>query len=569
VLIFVAGGVIAVFHLISLEKKLETLGPTVDAAEVAAENGHIQTALNDLQQLQAQLSSVNSTLYNSPDLEMIGLLPVAHQNLAAIRDATSLSLQMIGGGEQILHAAAPLESPSGHLDLSLHGGQIPLATSQAIASALSQVAAELPASSNPPSNAWLVGKVRRGVDKVYAQAAKRRSQLQSVGSAVTLLDDIAGVNGPRRYLIAVSNTAEMRGSGGMVLSYGVLQSAGGKVSLVHVGGIDELSLARPETTAPFPADFMSQFGNLEPTQQWRNENLMSDFTVDAPVMEAMYTQATGQAVNGVIEVDPEGLADILSAIGPVQTPDLGTVTSANVVPLSLNLAYTLFPDRPVRQDYTEEAAKATFTKLTNGDFTSLRPLGTELLSAGKERHLLLYTDDHTDEAISASFGMAGGLPPAATPFTQLTVQNVGANKLDYYLQTSLVLHGTPPSEVGSRLSATITITNTAPRGTATPSYIFGSAQPGAYNGLVTLYLPPGSGLLASHPDSSVTNGPAAITENGVRAIIFSVVVPAGGTSVVTLDLFAAPTPHKQSGYVYVPSPRVIPTTFTQQLSRSA
>jgi hypothetical protein len=543
VLLAVAVAGIGALHLLDLGRRLEALKPAITAAETAVEDGHIATAQGDLDRLQSQLTSVNSALYDSPDLEFLDLVPVARQNLAAIRSATSLGLRMVGGGEQILRAAAPLEGPNGRLDVSLHGGQVPLATTEAVATVLGQVAAELPASAQDPSRAWLVGRVRRGVDQVYAEAASRRSQLQAVGSALTLVDDMAGADGPRRYLIAIANTAEMRGTGGMILSYGVLQSSAGRVSLAHVGGIDELALSEPETAATFPAPFNAAFGDLDPTQDWRNANIYPDFTVVAPVLEAMYQQATGQPVDGVLQVDPEGLASILAAIGPVQTPDLGTVTAQNVVPLTLNQEYTLFPDRPVRQDYTQEAAKATFTQLTTGSFPSLRPLGTELLDAALARHLLFYANDPGDEAIARQFGFAGALPAPTVPYVELSVQNVGANKLDYYLATALSLNGP-----------------------ARPAYIFGSDPPGTYRGLVLLFIPPGSALLGSTTDPSVTLAPQSLDLGGTQAVYYTVAVPAGGTSTVTLHLFLAPTPDRTAGYVFVPDPRVIPTVFHQQVS---
>jgi hypothetical protein len=568
--LLVAVGVIAVIHAIRLERRVSILPSILQSATSAAENGQLAAAQADLARAGSDLTAVNSELYNSPDFSIIGELPVARQNLDAIRNAAGLGLQMISDGEEILQAATPLERRDGRLDVSLDGGRIPLAASEQVAAAITQVMTYLPASPDPPGGAFLIGKVRSLQRRIYQEAAAKRSQLESVSAALRLLDDIAGATGDRRYLIAVANSAEMRGSGGMILSYGVLTSHDGQLTLQHFGPIAELALSSPETTAQFPADFMKAFGDLDPTQDWRNVNLMSDFTVDAPVMEAMYTKATGNPVDGVIQIDPVGLAALLAGIGPVQTADLGVVSSANVVPLTLNKAYFLYPNRTSRQDYTGEVAQAAFARLTTGSFSGLRPLAKALVDAGKQRHVLMYSNDPTDESLVKALGFGGALPPPTAGFAQLTVQNIGANKLDYYLYSSLTVTGTRLGPYGSRVTATISLDNTAPAGQTSPVEVFGPYDPGEqageYLGLVTLYLPEGSYLQSSQPDASVTTYPTAGSQNSVATVTYTVAIPAGGSSQVSLQLDLPPTPSTTGQLVFVPSPRVIPTRYSGHLS---
>jgi len=562
--------VIAVFHALRLERRVDTLPAVIQNAEIAAENGQLAAAQQDLTQAQNTLTSVNSSLYNSPDFSVVSLLPVARQNLDAVRSAVALGLQMIGGGEQILQSATPLESPDGHLDVSLNSGHIPLSTTEAVAAAITQVVTTLPASADPPGGSFVLGRVRSLQDRIYGQAVKRRQELLTVGTSLQLLDDIAGANGDKRYLIAVANSAEMRGSGGMILSYGVIGSHAGKITLGHFGGIDELALTHPESKVAFPADFTKAEGYLSPTLEWRNVNLMSDFTVDAPVMEAMYTQATGLPVDGVIQVDSAGLGAILAGIGPVQTLDLGQVTAANVVPLTLSTAYQQYPNRPVRQDYDGEVARAAFAKLLSGRFASLRPLGTALVQAGVDRHVLMYTTDPGDESILQNLGFDGALPAPTTDFTQLTVQNFGGNKLDYYLHSSLSLTGTRPSDLGSQMTATIDLSNETPVGQTSPVEVFGPFGPGQitgeYEGLVTLYLPAGSYLKGSQMDPTVTTGPDQGSQNGVATVSFTVAIPTGSKAHVVLDLYIPPTPSRIGRFVFVPAPRVISTVYTERFS---
>lgn len=315
-------GVIGALHAVRLDHRLQTLTADLQVAQNDAESGRLGQAQSELAAVQVNLTSVNSTLYSSPDFTVLNLVPIARQNLEAVRSAVGLGLQLVGGGQQIFNAAAPLETPAGHLDVSLKGGQIPLGAVQSVQAAVSTVASGLPTSPTPPQGTFVIKQVRTAEDRVWAEAARRRRELTSVGAGLTMLNAIAGGNGESRYLIAVANTAEMRGAGGMILSYGVLTSSGGKVSLGNFGPIDDLDLKHPASVG-FPADFTKTFGALQPTLFWRNATLMSDFTVDAPVLEAMYTQATGLPVNGVFQVDPAGLAAVLARHRPHRRPRPG------------------------------------------------------------------------------------------------------------------------------------------------------------------------------------------------------------------------------------------------------
>lgn len=562
--------VVALLHAVRLEKRVDTLPTIIQNAETSAEDGQLLVAQQDLTQAQNTLTAVNSSLYNSPDFAVVDLLPVARQNIDAIRNSVALGLQMIGGGEQILRAAAPLESASGHLDVPLDHGQVPLASTEAVATAITSVLTTLPASADPPSQRFVLGRVHSLQERIYGQAIKRRQELQTVGAALQLLDDMAGANGDHRYLIAVANSAEMRGSGGMILSYGVITSHAGTITLGNFGNINELTLTQPETKVIFPSDFTKSYQDLGPTLNWRNANMMSDFTIDAPVLEAMYAQATGLPVDGVIQVDSAGLGAILAGTGPVQTADLGQVTAANVVPLTLSQAYQLYPNRQVRQDYSGEVAQAAFAQLLSGRFAGLRPLGAALVQAGKDRHVLMYTSDPTDESILGFLGFNGALPAPSVDFAQLTVQNFGANKLDYYLRSSVSLTGTPPSDLGSQMTATIDLSNGAPVGQTSPVEVFGpnvpGGQAGEYEGLVTLYVPHDSYLRASQTDSSVTTAPAQSTQNGVTTITFTVSMPAGTGSQVVLHIAIPPTSSRTGLFEFVPTPRVIPTAYLERFA---
>lgn len=546
-----------------------------DASELL-EAGDLATARAELASATTLLVRANGELHRGADTTVLGLLPVVSHNLAALRDSVALALRVADGGRRTLAAAASLEGADGKLEVPMSDGAIPLPAVAQARLELDQLLLALPASM-PDDSPLVLGPVREAQEDVYAEALRRRPQVSVLSRGLSLLADMAGSAGPRRYLIAVANTAEMRGSGGMILSYGVLEGAAGDFELTAFGRIDELRLTAPLAPAAvpqLPADYQARWAGFDPLLRWQNSNLAADFTVGAPVLEAMYRQATGNDVHGVLQVDPQGLAAILEGVGPVQVPELGEVTAANVVPLVLNEAYVRFPGIEDRSDVLEDVAEATFEKLVTGEYDSLRPLADALVRSVEGRHILFHATSVSAQSAIRYFGATGEIPPAADPVdtVHLTVQNLTGNKLDYYLDSRLELTGSRPAGGPGEVSATVRLTNTAPPGASSPTYVFGpfpglvaDVPAGVVRSLVTLYLPAGATVGAATGDATVepvTQG----TEAGRPYASFIVDVPAGAARAVTLPVLLAPRPDDGYGLLVVPSPRVRPTTLLVDLS---
>src|SRR5439155_22590019 len=280
-------GLVAGLKLVQVSRHLKRARSALVSAETAVRAGNLGLANKQLQLGTNEVLAANSTLHGSRSLAVAGVLPVVHQNLNSLRTSVGLVFQMANGGSQVLRAALPLQGPDGKLAVSLHAGQMPLNTVHAVQDRLEQLALKLPGSGDAPHTHLLLGPVRKLQDQVNREAVRRRQQFSTVASGLELMSDMAGANGPRHYLIAVANAAEMRGTGGMILSYGVLSGTGGRFTLDKFGPIDEIPLPAPATLATTP-DYVTRFSDLGPTSLWRNANLGADFTTVAPVLESMY-----------------------------------------------------------------------------------------------------------------------------------------------------------------------------------------------------------------------------------------------------------------------------------------
>lgn len=561
-------------RLVQVASDLRRARDLINRANANIEQGQLSTARRDLTSAESSLTRANARLYDAPDLDAIGWLPIVSQNVGALRSSVGVALRLVHGGNSLLKLTQPLENARGNLEIPLRNGSIPLTVVQEARAQSQELAGLLPGVDERPSGALLLGPVADLRNVVYEQAARRRAQLDNLGRALLVLGDMAGGQGDRRYLVAVANPAEMRGSGGMILSYGVLESSGGTFKLGKFGNIDDLFLDSGVDPASLrlPADYLRRWGSLEPTRLWRNTTVNPDFLLDAPILQAMFIKKTGLGVDGVIQIDPNGLAAIMVGTGPVQVPGLGEVSAANVVDLTVNRAYTDYPDRDQRQEILGDVAEATFKQLVGGQLDSLRPLGDAVFQAASARHIMFYANSAAVEEQARYFKASGGLPPPdTTDYAVLTVQNFSKNKLDYYIDTAVALTGRRPAAQIGTVSATITIANRAPR-EGTASYVFGpnaaGEEAGLYRGTVSLYLPVGSSLVGAGGDPT-SAPPVTVADGGRTVVTFGVELRPGEQRSVSLALALPPRPPGPYHLDLLPIGRLRPTVYTVSLDVGA
>ncbi len=570
--VFAVVAVTATLRLVQVARDLRAVRDALNTAESQLKAGQPAAARQSALKAEVRAAHAATILHNRPELTILYPIPVIHQNLAALRTVVGVALRLGTAGVSILQTAKPLETPDGTFEVPMRAGALPLATINRLRPDLRSLAESLPVAAEAPKSRLILPPVKDLNKTVYAQSTLRRRQALTLSDALDLLAEMSGSNGPARFLVAVANAAEMRGTGGMILAYGQLTSADGTFSLERFGGIDDLALKDAAPTPPTtPPDYLSRFADLSPTKAWRNANLGGDFTYIGPVLESMYDKALGRPADGVIQIDSMGLAALMRGTGPVEVKGLGTVTADNVVRVTLSDAYTRFPtERTERQEVLGDVAEAVFKKLVTGAYPSLRPLATALVDAVAERRIMLHLAKPAEQRHVAALAAEGRLPLSGADMATLTVQNFAGNKLDYYLDTKVKLTGDRrPGSLG-RVQAEVTIENTAPRGSTSPVYVFGpfsrSFTAGQYVGLASLYVPAGTSIRSARGDLS--KGAAGVSAEAGRSVItFPVRVNAGSRISVVLDLQLPPGPGKGYRLDLVPASRVRPTTYDVRFER--
>lgn len=368
------------------------------------------------------------------------------------------------------------------------------------------------------------------------------SVIENTALAAKLAPSMMGVNGPRTYFMGFQTPAEARGTGGLLGGYGILRFDDGKPSVDTLAPNTGLE----EAVAPvdFGFEYDQQYGFNQPFFDFRNSNLSPHFPYAAQIWRGMWFEQTGQEVDGVIAIDPIALSYILGAVGPVTMPDGEIVSKENVVELTLSTAYKRFPtDQVARKQYLQDIANAVVTKMT-GTVKSPRQLLDALGKGVGERRIAVWSADPEDQQLLEETTLAHVLPDDPSPFAGVVINNLGGNKLDYYLKTQIE-YAADKCQGDTRASTvTVKLTNAVPD-EPLPDYV--ATAPGLSPEL-GLDLPKGTNILSvrlfattgSELSGVILNGervPAIqYTERGHPVFEVQVIVTAGQTADIMFQL---------------------------------
>ena len=109
-----------------------------------------------------------------------------------------------------------------------------------------------------------------------SQLAAADAGLQAADRALIMAPSMLGAAGPRRYLLAVQNNAEVRGTGGLVGAYVVLRLDSGSISLEAIGTNRDFRTGTVQL-ADLGPEYADRYGTGGPTLWWSAVGLTSDW----------------------------------------------------------------------------------------------------------------------------------------------------------------------------------------------------------------------------------------------------------------------------------------------------
>ncbi|TPG34673.1 DUF4012 domain-containing protein [Mycobacterium hodleri] len=420
---------------------------------------------------------------------------------------------------------------------------------------LSTEATRLNAEASAIADPRYVSRLSNARSQLQGQISDITSVLNNTALAARLVPSMMGADGPRTYFMGFQTNAEARGTGGLLGGFGILRFDNGKPTVDTLAPNTDLA----EAIAPIDLglEFDQQYAYANPFTDFRNSNMSPHFPYAAEIWKTMLAEQTGTNVDGVIAIDPVALSYILGAVGPITMPDGEVISRENVVELTESTAYIRFPtDQVARKQYLQGIANAVVKKIT-GPVKSPRQLLDALGKAVGERRISVWSGLPEEQKILEETPLAHVIPDDPAPYAAVVVNNLGGNKLDYYLR-SQVEYAADDCKGATRASTvTVKLSNTVPN-VPLPDYV---ASDAGLSPDIPIEVPRGTNITSvrlfatkgAKLDSAILNGqrvPAILnTERGHPVFEVQVIIPPGQPADISFQLTEPTSP----GVPQVPS----------------
>ncbi|MCK8477061.1 DUF4012 domain-containing protein [Microbacterium aurugineum] len=447
----------------------------------------------------ARSAASAADLTSDPVWQAFGLVPWIGPNFRAVSDIADIADSVS------TDALAPLLEVADGLDLAslgFVGGTIDLAPFAEIEKPLGTAStalgtAELQArridadATLPP--------LAEAIDQMRSAVTEAATAVGALHGAAVLLPTMLGGEGPRNYVLAMQNNAELRSSGGIIGSVALLHAENGKITLQKQASTRDF----PALDTPLPlSDSTVALFEDRPGRFLQNITSIPDFTEAGETIATRWTGRFGGTVDGVIAVDAIVAENLMAVTGDLTFGPFAA-TAETITGILLSEIYAAVPDPAAQDEIFAQAAGALFSAaLSGGDPKAL--IGA-LAESAEEGRIRIWSAHEDEEEFLASSALGGTIPEddADATYVGVLINDSTGGKMDYYTRgafsTSVgICNGAPTTQVR------VTWTNTAPADAATslPAYVTGDGYygvpPGTVRTLIAVYGP--AGATPSHID---------------------------------------------------------------------
>lgn len=253
-----------------------------------------------------------------------------------------------------------------------------------------------------------------------------------------------GFKNDKRYLFVFQNNSEMRGSGGFVGSYALVDFRNGKIKNMEVpggGSYDTEAGLYYNVLAPAPLHLVN------PLWHFWDANWWPDWKKSAQKLMWFFEKSDGPSVDGVIAITPNLVEDLLDIVGPIDmTEKYGEVissdnfwevtqaiveekeaTSTMDVPEGELTAEEKHEPKKIIGDMIDVLSKKIFDNVSQDLlFKYLGALNKNL----NEKHVLFYFNDENLQNWSERQGWAGRIKQSDGDYLMVVNSNIAGQKTD-------------------------------------------------------------------------------------------------------------------------------------------
>jgi len=322
---------------------------------------------------------------------------------------------------------------------------------------------------------------------------------------------LVGVESPKKYLISFQNSAEARGTGGILGAYAVVEMEQGRFTVLQSGSNASLyGISLKKIPVKMPAEFLKLYGENPAILQ--NSNLSPHFPYGAQVWLGLWKEKYGEDLDGVIAVDPSALSYVLKATGDITLANGQKITAENVVEETLRNAYKTYEkDNNARKQYLVDILNATAAKLVAGDYSKIG-MAKALREGILVNRILLYSTDESAEKVLSKNRLGGYMRKEPNNEFRVVIQNIDASKLDYYLDREVTIESVS-CDNDRETEVRVVVKNTLDTGVGLSNYVLTRADKGKPSNLVTgahrfkvfIYGPTDSRLVSVWRENRIAN----------------------------------------------------------------
>jgi hypothetical protein len=475
---------------------------------------------------------------------LLSHLPVLDLNVATVRDlrqagssGVDLALALIPLLED-LHSTATLGGSGviGRLSTLAGAHDADLTRALGDVNKLSDAISSIP-------GGWLFGPVDHM--RSVAQQAMTRVVAPARG-AISIMRSLPLVTGTglHRYLLLLTNPGEERGGGGFIGAVGTVAFQDGNLAGTSFLSSDFSDALVTDIPPPEPIGAITGTNLALADSDWS-----PDFPTSAALAEDFYIRATGESLDGVINVDPVALSYVMGAIGSVHVPPYPQVVTANNALVELN--YIINKARPgdPGKVYLAPFGQAVLNALFKAKASQWPALAGALERGVKEKHIVLFFKNKQLQNLVRS-GDAGGIRPNSAGDSLLVADsNLSGTKGDLFVTRRFALNAAVDGKGHVQDRLTLSYQNPVVTSAADAALLVDSD--GRYEDYIRVYLPSSANfddLLVIHDGSTATSvSPEDFgIEGGRQWIAYRLIMNPGTTASITF-LYDGPFAQTKDG----------------------
>jgi hypothetical protein len=402
-----------------------------------------------------------------------------------------------------------------------------LASAQARLNALSRDVAQIPAGQ-------LLGPLQSARQTLQRDSA---SLVKAALPAISILRALPAAIGPGQhaYLLLLANPGEERPGGGFIGAVGQLDFSNGALTAETFRDSAFSNSLNTHIPVPTPLDVHLFHGH---PWELSDANWSLDFPTAASDVQRIYTAATGVHPDGVIEVDPLALADVLDITGQITVPPYPQIITGSNVLQELNyITNNARPGDPGKV-YLPPFGRAVLDRLLHAPLGQMPALAQRLATSAQQKHITFFFHDAVLEQLVTGAGAGGQVSSPLSDALEVADANLSGNKGDLYVTRQLSFQASVGADGQVHDLLVITYRDPVQKNPADAHLMLGSG--GAYRDYLQVVVPETAQL--DGMTVSINRGPAkpvapeALSFDFQREEIgYWLIVPSGGSATVTVS----------------------------------